>query len=125
MKKRIGSGRGLMLFELVIAIGFFAVFAAIFLHIVFSARQLSEKNNNLSHAIIAAENAAECFKAGAEPTLFYNEDWNPSDESSAAYKLSLDISSNEGVSTAYITVNDKNGGEVFSLTVKTLEEMRS
>lgn len=125
MKKRIGSGYGLMLFELVIAIGFFAVFAAIFMHIVFSARQISEENNNLSHAIIAAENAAECFKVGAEPTLFYNEDWNPSEESASAYELTLNISSKEGVSTANITVKDENGGEVFCLTVKTLEEMNS
>ena len=125
MKNRIRSQYGLMLFELVIVIGFFAVFAAIFLRIFLSAHQLYVQSNNLSHAIVAAENAAECFKSGADPILFYDKDWNPTAEKDASYKLTLNVMSQEDINTANIIVKSKDGAEEFSLTVKKLKEMSS
>ncbi|MDF2839062.1 MAG: hypothetical protein K0S60_765, partial [Evtepia sp.] len=67
MKRRLSTGYGLILFELMIAIAFFAVFATIFLRIFISAQRISEESSELSHAIIAAQNAAECFKADEAP----------------------------------------------------------
>jgi len=122
MRKRIDSGHGLMLFELLIAIGFFAVFATIILRLFISAQQISLQSNNLSRAIMAAENAAECVKAGTEPAVFYNEDWVPSEQNESAYRLTLETVPEEGVSTTIITVKDKADTEIFSLTVKTLQE---
>ena len=123
MKKRLDSGHGLMLFELLIAIGFFAVFATIFLRLFLSAQQTSLQSNNRSHAIIAAESAAECVKAGSEPAIYYDADWSASDQAEAAYSLTLATASEAGVDTTEITVMDKSGAEIFSLTVKTLREV--
>lgn len=122
MRKRIHFRHGLMQFELLIAIGFFAVFATIILRLFISAQQISLQSNNLSHAIMTAENAAECVKAGTEPAVFYNADWVPSEKKESAYKLTLETVPEEGVNTTIITVKDKAGTEMFSLTVKTLRE---
>ena len=122
MSKRISSGHGLMLFELIIAIGLFAVFAVVFLRIFLSANQISKKNNELSHAIIAAQNAAECFKADAMPTLYYDESWEPSDEGRAVYRLTLAEVARGDIDSAEIAVLDNNGSEIFTLLVNKLED---
>lgn len=122
MKKRIGSGYGLTLFELIIAIGFFAVFASVCMRIFLSARQSSDQNTELNHAIIVAENAAECFKAGIDPVLYFDDNWNPIGENDATYRLDVTISYEDRKKTADITVIDKEGEEVFSLKAKALEE---
>lgn len=122
MKKRISSGYGLILFELIIAIAFFALFASIFLRIFLSAHKISEESAELSHAIITAQNAAETFKAGKNPPLFYTKNWEPAKESDAAYQLDFIISSENQVKTAIIQVETQNGDKIFSLTVKKQEE---
>lgn len=121
MKKRMSFHSKLMLLELALVIGFFAVFAAVCLRIIISAHQTSEKNVRLTNAIIAVENAAECFKAGKDPIIFYDGDWNPAEESEAAYIVEHDFSSQDGFSTVKIKVRDEKGGEIFSLTVNSLK----
>lgn len=125
MKKRAGSGHGLILFELIIVLGFFAVFAAIFLRIFLVAGRLSAEDEARSRAAAAAQNAAECFKAGVEPTLYYDENWEPSDKNEAIYILTLDFSQSGGVSTAEIAVHGAEGELLFSLTAKRLEEVEA
>ena len=122
MRERIASGHGLMLFELIIAIGFFAVFAAVFLNITFSARQTSLDSNNLSHAVVAAENAAECFKAGVEPPLYFDENWQPTQETAPAFTISTALGTQSGVVTAEISVLDRSGAVLYRLTAKKLGE---
>jgi hypothetical protein len=123
MKRRLGSGRGLILFELIIVLGFFAVFAAVFLRIFLAAGRLSAEDEVRSHAAAAAQNAAECFKAGVEPTLYYDEKWEPAEKNGAVYILTLDFSQSGGVGSAEITVHGTAGEALFSLTAKRLEEV--
>ncbi len=123
MKRRGRSGHGLVLFELIIAIGFFVLFAAVCLGIFFAAHQISGENRALSGAITAAENAAECFKANTDPVLFYTGDWVPTDRAGAAFYLTVDTQAGQKVKTALITVAEMDGDELFALTVKSLEEI--
>lgn len=123
MNRRTSFGNELTLLELIIVIGLFAVFSAVNLRIFATAHKISEDSVRLSHAIVAAENAAECFKAGLEPALFYDEGWLPTEESLAEYVVTLEQFSKNGVSTAEITVTDKNDGELFSLTAKSPTEV--
>lgn len=125
MNRSIGFGSELTLLELIIVIGLFAVFSAVNLRIFASAHKILEESDRLSHAVIAAENAAECFKAGLEPNLFYDEGWLPTEEKSAEYVLTLEEATQNGVSTAEITVTDKNDGKLFTLTVKAPTEVSS
>ena len=123
MNRRTSYGNELTLLELIIVIGLFAVFSAVNLRIFASAHMLSEDSERLSHAIFAAENAAECFKAGLEPALFYYESWLPTGENSAEFVLTLEQFPQNGVSTAKITVTDINEGELFSLIAKAPTEV--
>lgn len=123
MKKRLGSGHGLILFELIIVLGFFAVFAAVFLRIFVAAGRLSAEDELRSRAAAAAQNAAECFKAGVEPTRYYDEKWEPTDRNAANYILTLDYSQSGAVGSAEITVHGTAGEALFSLTAKRLEEV--
>lgn len=118
MKKRISSGYGLTLFELVVVIGFFAVFAGVFVRLFFSARETARASANESRAILAAQNAAECFKSGAQPRLYYDDAWRPTREAGAAFRLQLETSAANGVETETITVSEAGGGTLYALTVK-------
>ena len=121
MKKRIGFGAELTLLELIIAIGLFAVFAALDLRVFAAANRLEKDSERLSHAVIAAESAAECFKAGEAPTLYYDGNWLPTDKESAEFIVTIESSSNNGISSARIAVTDKNG-ELFTLTAGAFKE---
>lgn len=123
MNRRTNYGNELTLLELIIVIGLFAVFMVVNLRIFASAHKISKDSDRLSHAIVAAENAAECFKAGLEPTLFYDESWLPTEENRVEYVLALEESYQNDVSTAEITVTDKNDGEIFNLKVKVPTEV--
>lgn len=121
MKQNIRPGYGLALLELVIVIGFFAAFAGVFVRLFFGAKQRADQSASEVRAVIAAENAAECFKAGEEPTLYYDEKWHPASSAGAAYKLVLASSSANGVAEEEITVLDAEGKILFTLTTKKLE----
>ncbi len=121
MIRRNGFGTELTLLELIIVIGLFAVFAAMDLRIFVAANRLEKESDRLSHAIIAAESAAECFKAGESPALYYDCSWLPTDKESAEYIVTVDASTNGGIETARFAVTDKNE-ELFALTAKALSE---
>ena len=107
--------------ETIIAIGLFAVFAALNLRIFAEAHRLETESEKLDHAVIAAESAAECFKAGEAPALYYDSDWLPTDKGSAEYIVTVDIASEDEIESARISVADKNV-ELFSLTAKVSRE---
>ena len=121
MKKRISAGYGLSLFEIVIAIGFFAVFAAVFARLFLAAHTEAAASADVSSAVIAAQNAAECFKAGAAPQLYYDELWRPTKQAGAAFRLTLADSSASGVVTEKIDVQRAAGETLYSLTVRRME----
>ena len=118
MKKRIASGYGLSLFEIVIAIGFFAVFAAVFVRLFLSARTMQARSADVSSAVAAAQNAAESFKAGTAPALYYDEQWRPAQQAGAAFVLTCADSTTGGVVTERIAVKTAAGEALYSLTVK-------
>lgn len=118
MKRRIASGYGLSLFEIVIVIGFFAVFAAVFVRLFLSAHSTAARSADVSSAVIAAQNAAECFKADTAPQLWYDEQWRPTKQAGAAFALSLSSSDAGGVVTEKIDVRRAAGETLYTLTVK-------
>ena len=121
MKKHFGFGTELTLLELIIAIGLFAVFAALDLRVFAEANSLEKESDRQSHAVIAAENAAECFKAGEAPALYYDGNWFPTDKGNAEYIVTVEKSSSAGIETARFSVMDKND-ELFALTAKAFKE---
>lgn len=122
MRQKIRPGHGLMLFEIILAIGFFAVFSAISLRIFMSAHQISLESSARSQAILTAEHAAEYFKAGLTPAPYYNEDWAPTEEETAVYGLRFSDRLEGRVRTAEISILNLNTeAELFSLTVKRRE----
>jgi len=125
MNRSIGFGSELTLLELIIVIGLFAVISAMNLRIFASAHKISEESDRLFHAVIVAESAAECFKAGLEPNLFYDEGWLPTGKKGSEYVLTLEEATQNGVSTAEITVTDKNDIKLFALTVEAPTEVSS
>ena len=122
MKQKIRPGHGLMLFEIILAIGFFTVFSAISLRIFMSAHTLSRESSTVSQAILTAEHAAEYFKAGLAPDLYYDANWAPARAEDAVYGLRLSESLEGRVRTAELTVLALDTEtELFSLTVKRQE----
>ena len=122
MRGRPIFGSKLMLLELAIVFGFFALFSALCLSIYVSAYRISERNSLLLNAVTAAQDAAECYKADCEPILFFDENWNPADRTAATYTLSLDSTIEGDVGSAEISVKGKTNDVIFSLNVKDLKE---
>ncbi len=121
MKKHIGFGTELTMLELIIAIGLFAVFVALDLQIFAETHRLEAQSKKLDHAVIVAESVAECFKAGEAADLYYDIDWLPTDNVSADYIVTVDISSEDEIESARISVTDKSG-ELFSLMANVPKE---
>lgn len=122
MRQKIRPGHGLMLFEIILAIGFFMIFSAISLRIFVSAREISLESSAVSQAILTAQHAAEYFKAGLEPDLYYDADWTPAHPEDAIYGLRMSTSSEGRVRTAEISVFALDTEtELFSLTAKRQE----
>ncbi len=119
MRKRHSFGQGLMLFELIMAIGLFTVFSALCLQLFFAARTQADESATLNRAITEAESAAERWKAGrGTKDLFYDRSWADTSAQEAVYTLRMEPAASDGVSTAFITVERAGGEELFSLTVK-------
>lgn len=122
MRQKIRPGHGLLLFELILAIGFFMVFSAISLRIFMSAREISLESSARAQAILTAQHAAEYFKAGQAPGLYYDADWAPAKAEDAVYILRLSETLEGRVRTAEISVlAPDTGTELFSLTAKRQE----
>jgi len=122
MRSRPIFGSKLMLLELIIVFGFFALFSALCLSIFVSAHEISEKNRLLLNAITVAQDAAECYKSDCEPILFFDENWNAADRTDAAYTIALDSKIEGDVGTAEISVMDNTDDVIFTLYVKDLKE---
>ena len=140
-EKQKPAGMQLMLVEMIFAIGFFAVIAAVCVSLFAGAWQTAAKSREQTGAILAAQSAAECFKyaggdldmaagyLGADVTesgiltLCYDSDWEISDDD-AAYRLEMSAKREEnGLLTANISVTDKKAGVLFTLTAATCGEV--
>ena len=124
LMRRQQAGMQLFLVELVLAIGFFAMIAAVCVRLFAAAGLTAADSRAKSQAVLAAESAAECFKAaggdlektaaylgadaGQEDTLilYYDEDWQLQTEP-GTYRLKLQRSQEpEGLALADIRVSD-------------------
>lgn len=63
MKRQSTSRSSLFLMEMIVVILFFSLCAAICVHVFVNARETSQASYNLSCAVLAAQNVAECYKA--------------------------------------------------------------
>lgn len=130
MQQQSHSKQSLVLIELILVILFFALSAAIFMQIFASARLTSEASKDLGSAVIAAESAAECFKASEGDlalaaelltatvdadgalVLYYDSLWQPSAAANSYAMLSMHLADS---STAQITVRLCQGAEADSM----------
>ena len=138
MKQR--SKSTLFLIEQIIVIAVFAVCAAACVRILAASYFISQESKDLSNAVLAAQSAAESYKAvggdlekvarilnspnlhGTDLVVFYNGEWIQTQEpDSAAYALRLvSDSSTHGANTLAIgelTVEKVSGEQILSITV--------
>jgi len=141
MKYRSSQSKAsLFLIELLIVIAFFSVSSVVCIRLFVHAHIVSMESRNLSHAVIAAQGAAESFKAAAgEPqaiarligghleagntvVAYYDKNWAPVSEFNGdGFKLSVSLYDEEHLLTAEIEVNkaaDESG--IYSLYAKHL-----
>ena len=127
----------LALMEQVVMVLVFALAAALCLQVFVVSDRMSEKNKDIDHAVLLAQNTAEMLKAygGVEEAAdavggeirqmmwssYYDEDLNPvPDQASAYYEVNTlpENSGVEGLGKATIDVVRFDGNEaLFSLTV--------
>jgi hypothetical protein len=123
------SKSGLFLMELVIAIGFFAVASAVCAELFANAHTTSKKGSDLSMAVVAAESAAEEFKAspdagvpGTSVTLYYDSDWQPAASDlmeGAPYAAVITYAAEERLLAADIAVYENYVDEpIYRITAK-------
>lgn len=130
--RRTSSGFGPSLVELLAAIAIFALAAAMCVKIFAWSARLAGRSEALSHAVILAESAAECFKATSDLeesaallggsgspegfTIRFDENLDPvSQEDEATYILSA--APRQGAAPlCRVTVSTPEHGELFALT---------
>lgn len=132
MKSTRRSG-ALMLVELLLALMFFAVCAAICLRLFVTARQMGEQSVAMDNAVIQAQNAAEAWKSSggditktlallggeydpmrsvAFEVIAFDEHWEITDSEDYAYYMLLIPMANE----LSVTIQDHDGTEIFSIS---------
>lgn len=122
------------LFEIIVAVLIFSVVSAVCVRLFVSAKQTSDDGSALSHAVIAAQSAAECCRAlgrdgeavsgelggSAESggfTVCYDGEWNTSQNGDCEYTLRGAFSEDGGLVLCHITVTDSEAEELYALTV--------
>ena len=128
--RRASSRTGLFLMELTLVILFFSLSAAVSMQVFAAAKNTADGSRDLSAAVLAAESAAECWKASGgdldacvalmdaelrENSLSqsYDENWQRGGE---AYTLTLRPED----TAAVISVEKSDGEEIYALTVRAL-----
>ena len=122
------SKSSLFLIEQLIAVAVFAICAVACIKIISTAYFYSRDSRDTGFAIIAAENAAESFKAASgdldllDLLVYYDKNWTLTDEQNAAYMLSIHSDSVRGYSTynlveGKVSVKRISGDELISLNV--------
>lgn len=131
------SGFGPSLIELIVAVALFSIAAAICVRLFASAKTISDEAAQLSRAVVAAQSAAECFKAadgnfseaarmcsgkttegGFE--INYDSDFTPCEENEK-YLLRAEITDNDGVISCKITVFNGQT-EIYGITAAVRKE---
>ncbi len=142
MEERVRPSRsGLIAIELVIAVGVFALCAAVSMGLFVRSELMSRESAELTRAVSEARSAAECYKAAggdlertgallgtalAEPeglTVAYDKDWTRTEGTDPAFTLFMHPAAEEdpGVLTAELRVVNGDGDELVSWTVAAME----
>ena len=141
MKNRALSGSGMFLIELLIGLLIFAIASAICLRIFVAANHISTGSVELNHAVVAAQNSAECFKStgGDMPetagllggdlsegdtalTLYFDADWNKVALAGNGYFAEIrQVSRGGGVIDGEVSVSRMSGDLIFSIPVSVME----
>lgn len=129
----------LFLMELIIVLFFFALCAAVCVNMFAKANLINQQSYELNKSIIAAQNAAQCFKAADSNTekladllsgaadvnvvkIGYDKNWQNTEIENAVYIMNIVINKNNGnLSKAKITVT-KADKVIYSLEVNHLRK---
>ncbi len=135
------SKSALVLMELIIVILFFSLASTVCIQLFSKSHLLSQQTVNENHAVIYAQNLAECFLAtegdllqlqslfpcSSEDTsadsvvLLFDEHWNPCTQDNARYSASLTSHTQEtGLIRADITISaypSASTDSIYTLTV--------
>lgn len=134
------SSSGMFLCELLIAILVFAVAAAVCVRIFVFANFTATDSSTLNHAVIAAQNGAECFKAtggdlseaakllgtagnGNAITIYMDQNWKSTNDENAPYLVTVERTSRQvGCVNGEVTVSENAGDPLYVLTVSAEEK---
>lgn len=135
MRKRYTSKSTLFLMELVVVLLFFSLCAAICVSVFGSAQQMARDSHNLSDSVVAARNAASCYKSAdgdiqqavtmldgqwddQNGIVYYDKQWQPvSQKDSISYYVQLKLLAQAG--EAEISVYEmEEDAPIFTLPVK-------
>ncbi|MCL1808346.1 MAG: hypothetical protein FWG42_01095 [Clostridiales bacterium] len=141
-----GSGSGMFLTELLMAILIFAVASAICLRVFVAANHVSAESSRLNHAVASAQNCAECFKAtgGSLPEtaallggaftgtraieVRFDSGWQllPPGEPSFCYVAAIvRMPEKAGSIDAQVTVCDIAGTKIFTIPVSSFQDQEA
>lgn len=113
----------LTLMELLIMVLVFSLAAALCLKAFVWSTQKTRENQIVAQAAIAAQTAAEELKAvrhAEARSVTYDENWQPSED--GCYILKTEPFRSTLLGGAEITVADRQGNELFSLSVRWQED---
>ena len=131
MKKIRNNGSRIFMTELMFAIFFFIVIAAVCVQCFAASYVKSQKASELTEAVNLASNAAEDFMSGSLSdktgfTDYYDADWQLCQDQDSSYRVTGIIVGNDEtakVTTLSITVAKmEDDSEIYSLNVERAKE---
>lgn len=133
MNKKNGSGTGLFMMEMIVAVCFFILCASTCILVFVKADTMSRLARDTNSGVVAAESMAEVWKAegsdglaarleaqidGNQGKIFWDKSWNTvTGAADAAYLGELTWEAQDGLETAQIVVSRTDNQELFSMTV--------
>lgn len=138
MQRKPAKRSSLFLMELIIAILFFCLASAVCVRFFVKSRLIERETTELSRAANYASSVAEIVRSGndvaiclkeqypegtlgqtGDYTIYFNEGWEPCDETDAQYLLVLNLQDMEDFLTGNILVSDLQGDEeIYHLEIK-------
>ena len=100
----------LFLLELILAIAFFSIAAAICVQFFVKSHALEEDSTNLNRAVHVATSAAEQFRYSEIDSyeLYFDNDWAECSQDEAIYTLKLVVNHSKSPQEAQISVSTSN-----------------
>jgi len=113
----------LFLIELMVALLFFALAAAICMQFFVQASQISRQSANLNQAIFVSQSLAEEFRAMngqmSDQTLYFDREWNESEIENAIFTSTFRVTATTyDMLLANIAVFEHPGEPIYTLEVR-------